>query len=153
MGMLAALVARPGEELHALELSTGHSESNEAIDAGDSGELLDETARRAYRRRGQQLAEDLEEAEARGDVRGAEAARVELEALARELSRAEGLGGKARRAGSAAERARVAVQRRIREAIRRIGQFDAALGAHFEMCIRTGTFCSYEPLRDRSASR
>jgi hypothetical protein len=80
-------------------------------------------------------------------VEAAERARVELESLTRELSRAVGLGGRTRRAGSAAERARVTAQRRVREAIRRIGELDPDLARHLERTIRTGTFCAYEPNR------
>ena len=44
--------------------------------------------------------------------------------LGAELGRAVGLGGRSRRAGGAAERARSAVQRRIKNAIERIGEHD-----------------------------
>ncbi len=87
----------------------------------------------------------MEEAQARGDVASAEAAQDEHEALVKELSRAVGLGGKARRAGAAGERARIATQKRLREAIRKIAELDAELGAHLDSAIRTGTFCAYRP--------
>jgi hypothetical protein len=35
------------------------------------------------------------------------------------------------------------VQRRIKDAIARIGALDADLGAHLEWAVRTGTFCRY----------
>jgi hypothetical protein len=63
------------------------------------------------------------------------------------LSRGVGLGGRARRAGRAAERARVNVQRRLTEAIRRIEEAHAPLGMHLRKAIRTGAFCSYAPER------
>jgi hypothetical protein len=47
-----------------------------------------------------------------------------LEALGAELSRAMGLGGRDKRAGSAAERARINVQRRLRDVIRRASEVD-----------------------------
>jgi hypothetical protein len=56
-----------------------------------------------------------------------------------------GLGGRERRAGSSAERARIVVQRRIREAIRKIAERDEGLGRHLDWTVRTGTFCAYEP--------
>jgi tetratricopeptide (TPR) repeat protein len=150
MGMLAQLVARPGEEQHSLDLA-GAGDS--AGDLGDAGELLDDTARAAYQRRARELKERIEDLEERGDVDGAEHARTELEAIARELSRATGLGGRKRRAGVATERARSLVQRRIREAIRRIEQADPELGAHLEGAIRTGIFCSYLGLRGPPPNR
>jgi tetratricopeptide (TPR) repeat protein len=146
LGMLAKLLEKAGEELHALELVSGASAEHMA-DAGDAGELLDETARLQYRRRIDQLRERVEESEELGHFERAEEARSELEALSRELSRAVGLGGRTRRAGSSAERARVTAQRRLKEAIRRIGELDEALGSHLERTVRTGTFCAYEPNR------
>jgi hypothetical protein len=44
------------------------------------------------------------------------------------------------------DRARVNVQRRIKDAIRRFGGEDEALGRYLEATIRTGTFCSFVPL-------
>jgi hypothetical protein len=37
------------------------------------------------------------------------------------------------------------VQRRIRQAIKKIAVHDADLGRHLDSAIRTGTFCAYEP--------
>jgi hypothetical protein len=39
----------------------------------------------------------------------------------------------------------VAVTRRIREAIRRIGEHAPELGKHLERSVKTGNFCSYDP--------
>jgi len=33
----------------------------------------------------------------------------------------------------------------LREAIRKIGELDADLGAHLDSAIRTGTYCVYRP--------
>jgi hypothetical protein len=65
--------------------------------------------------------------------------------LAAELARGVGLGGRDRRAGGAAERARVNVQRRLKDALDRISAADAELGRHVSRSVRTGTFCCYEP--------
>ena len=51
----------------------------------------------------------------------------------------------ARRAGSSAERARVAVTRAIKYAVDRVAEHDAALAEHLRVAVRTGTFCVYEP--------
>ena len=69
----------------------------------------------------------------------------ERDFLIRELSRAVGLSGRARRAGSASERARVSVTRAIRHALSRIRQHDPPLGDHLDRAIRTGTYCVYLP--------
>jgi hypothetical protein len=63
----------------------------------------------------------------------------------RELASAVGLGGRDRRLGSPAERARVSVTRAIRSALARIDEHSSALGDHLERTIRTGTYCSYAP--------
>ncbi len=146
LGMLARLLERPGQELHCLELVSESSDEGRALDS-DAGEVLDEKAKSAYRRRIEQLSVRIEDSEERGDAAGAEGARSELETLSRELSRAVGLGGRSRRIGSRAERARVTAQRRLREAIKRIGELDAEVSQHLERTIRTGTFCAYEPNR------
>ncbi len=140
MAMLAQLLSRPGVEIHALELVSGSAEPS---DGGDAGELLDARAIATYRKRTAELAELVEQAEARGDVRRAETAQAELEALQRELARGVGLGGRARRSGAAAERARITAQRRIREAIKKIGELEPDLAASLDRAIKTGTYCAY----------
>ena len=142
--MLARLVASPGQEVHVLDL-VGASQGADGLDGGDSGELLDERSRREYRRRIAELREELEEAEALHDLAGAEAAREEMETLTAELSRAFGLDGRARRAGSNVERARVNVQRRLKHALERISRECPTAGKHLDWAVRTGSFCSYQP--------
>src|SRR4029453_1764035 len=114
-------------------------------DTGDAGEHLDRDARDAYRARLEDLEEERREAEQFGDAARARRAQDEIDFLAAELARAVGLGGRARKAGAAAERARVAVQKRIREAIRKIGDELPPLGHHLTMTVQTGTFCAYRP--------
>ena len=67
------------------------------------------------------------------------------EYLVGELARATGLGGRQRRSGSAAERARTSVTRTLRYSIERIAEHHAALGEHLEQTVVTGTYCSYAP--------
>ena len=78
-----------------------------------------------------------------GDVRRAETAQSELEALHKELARGVGLGGRVRRSGAAAERARITAQRRVREAIKKIGEIEPELAASLDKAIKTGTYCAY----------
>jgi len=104
-------------------------------------------AKRAYRARMLELREELEEAQQWNDDARAGRARDEIGALEAELSRAAGIGGRARRVGKAAERARVNVQRRMADALKRIAEVNAELGNHLEKAVRTGTYCSYSPDR------
>jgi tetratricopeptide (TPR) repeat protein len=143
MAMLARLAAQPHVEIHSLELVSGAAGAD--VDTGDAGELLDDKARNTYRKRVAELAVQIEDAKARGDVARAEAAEDEHDQLLKELSRAVGLGGKTRRAGAATERARVSAHRCLREAIKKIGDVDGVLGAHLTKAVRTGAFCAYRP--------
>jgi tetratricopeptide (TPR) repeat protein len=153
IAMLATLVEMPGREVHVLDLASGPSgEASAAIDLGDAGEWIDARAREAYKRRIADLRSEVEEAERYADAGRAELLRRELDTLTDHVAAAVGLGGRDRRVGSAAERARIAVQRRIREAIRKIASHDPDLGRHLDWTVRTGTFCSYEP-EGRKAGR
>ena len=62
-----------------------------------------------------------------------------------QLSSAYGLGGRPRRTGDDAERARQAVTWRIRDAMARIDAAHPELGSHLRRSVRTGTFCVYDP--------
>jgi hypothetical protein len=91
------------------------------------------------------LEQELEEAQERGDGEAAAAAREELDALITALTAAYGLTGRPRRSPDPVERARKAVTRRIRNAMRRITRAHPRLGQHLAASIRTGEFCSYQP--------
>ncbi len=149
--LLDQLVASPGQEFHVLQLVSGGDESE--ADRGDAGAVLDDDAVQSYRRRLLDLREELEEAERFADSGRADRARDEIDALTNELARAVGLGGRARRAGSAAERARTAVQKRLRGAIKRIEDELPDLGRHLDHAIHTGTFCGYLPDGRRGGRR
>lgn len=145
--MIARLVENAGREVHALDLASDPAAGvgREAIDLGDAGEILDAKARAAYKERIQELREELEETERFADTSRKERLQRELDALTQQLAAAVGLGGRERRTGSAAERARITVSRRVREAIKKIAEHDPELGRHFDWTIRTGTFSAYEP--------
>jgi predicted ATPase len=136
---LAALLARPDEELHCLELIGGGDVG------GDAGPTLDGRARTAYQERIRDLQAEIDRAHDANDPGHAERAEAELDALVQQLSEAFGLGGRARAAGSAAERARSAVSWRVRAAMRHIAELHPELGRHLANSVRTGTWCSYRP--------
>jgi hypothetical protein len=147
---LAGLLARPGTSIAALDLATSLGERRWTFQDGlhlpsDTGEVLDATARAAYRRRLQELEHEVDDADAMGDAERSARLAAERDALLTALNAAYGLGGRARRTGSPAERARTAVTTRIRDAIRRIGRADPDLGEHLSRSVRTGTFCVYDP--------
>jgi hypothetical protein len=148
--LLAQLVENEGQELHVLQLTVGRDGPHDPHDTGDAGPVLDISAVQSYRKRLLDLREELEEAERVGHDARAEKAKTEIDILTQELARAVGLGGRQRRAGQAAERARTAVQKRLREAIRRLEAEIPELGTHLARTIRTGVFCGYLPGRRRS---
>jgi hypothetical protein len=139
---LAALLARPGQEVRALDLMAGASAT---VVQHDTGPLLDEAARKAYRKRMEVLRDELDAADDAGDAARSAALQGELDLLADELRRATGLGGRARRQGSSDQRARTAVTGRIRDAIKRIDSVHPRLAEHLRASIRTGSTCSYQP--------
>ena len=148
LAFLQTLLRHPGREFHVLDLSGGGEplvEGSGRPASGDAGELLDPSARAAYRRRLEDLREELEEAQRWSDLERAARAQQEIDFLTDELARAVGLGGRSRSAGSAAERARVNVSRTIGAVVKKIAAGSPALGQHLTAAVRTGYFCAYEP--------
>ena len=143
MRYLAQLVAHPGREFHALDLVA--AETGQRTSLGDAGEILDERAKAAYRRRLAEIEDDIEQARALEDAGREAQADAERDFLVRELAGAVGLGGRDRRAASASERARSGVTRALRQAIARIGEHHPPLGEHLDRAVRTGTYCAYAP--------
>lgn len=142
---LVRLIAEPGREFHALDIAGSGTRRQGATGGQEALPGLDAQARQEYRHRLLELRAEIDEAEARNDQERAAGARSEVSLLTAELSRAAGLGGRGRRTGSHAERARVTATKAIRAAIRRIQRLDAELGAHLERSVLTGAFCSYSP--------
>jgi hypothetical protein len=152
---LARLLAEPGRDFLALDLvalESGVAGSAPAPDSahiasalGDAGAHLDARAKEMYRRRLAEVEDDIESAERLGDGARAAQARRERDFLSRELSRAVGLGGRDRVAGSPAERARASTTRALRQAIARIREHHPRLADHLDRAVKTGTYCSYQP--------
>jgi tetratricopeptide (TPR) repeat protein len=147
---LVELIAAPGVERHALDLvdRTEGVDPTGAIDRralGDAGALLDGAARAAYRHRIEELRSEAEELIAMGAHDRAEAVQAELDALVAQLAQAFGLGGRDRRAASAAERARLNVTRALRTAITKVSDALPGPGAVLDRRVRTGLYCAYVP--------
>ena len=150
--------ATPAEEFHALALIAaidpdpprrrGRRASAGRPDHRPSGRRRAGARRQGGRRLPPaflDLQEELAEAEACADEGRATRAQDEIDALTEQLAGGLGLGGRHRRAGSASERARLAVTKAIRSAMRRLDEADPDLGQHLERTMRTGTFCAYAP--------
>jgi predicted ATPase len=169
LSYIQRLLQHPGEYFHSLDLLTG-SAAGETLETGssraarfrddenvvvgrpgDTGPILDEQAKREYRRRIAELNEELDQLRERGslnllgerDYQRREEVESEIEAVTRQLAQAVGIFGRDRRSGSAAERARLNVTRAIRASIQKISERNEPLGEVLGTCIQTGSFCSY----------
>jgi len=138
---LRALLAAPGQDIPALELAAGGG----GLVASRGGPVLDQAARRAYRRRLTELGAELDRADQAGDPARARRAETERQALLDELRRASGLAGRPRGTSPEAERARVSVTRTLRATLARIAERAPLAAAHLQASIRTGRRCRYEP--------
>ncbi|HEY5704766.1 MAG TPA: hypothetical protein VIS96_04250 [Terrimicrobiaceae bacterium] len=136
---IAQLLAHPCEEIHCAVLC------GQPVAAGRGVSILDEQARRAYRERIREIEEGLAEAERDNDSGRYTLIREEKEQLIDELRKATGLGGRERKMGDSAERARSAVTWRVRDAIKKLEAIHPSLARHLANSIRTGLFCSYNP--------
>ncbi|HSJ01091.1 MAG TPA: hypothetical protein VK956_01505, partial [Verrucomicrobium sp.] len=141
---LARLLGEPGQEVHCLALAGANSEGT----AGRGTEVLDETAKRAYQSRLQEINEDLAEAGAHQQHDRVEKLEAEKDALIAELKKSMGLGGRSRKMGDPAERARTAVTWRIRHAIKKLEGAHPGLARHLTNAVRTGVYCSYMPEKE-----
>jgi non-specific serine/threonine protein kinase len=137
---LEQLVLQAGREVHVLVLV--------GADYGpsDAGEILDAQAKAEYQRRLELVDARLEHARSLGDDRGVARARTELDAIAEQLAGAVGLGGRDRRAASNVERARINVQRRLKDTLESVTAANPSLGRYLQATVKTGTFCSFLPL-------
>jgi hypothetical protein len=143
---LARLLAEPGREIHVNDLAA--EATGEAVPAsGPGGDVLDDTAKAAYRRRLTELEAEVAEATEWNDTERVARAQAEIDALTDQLTAAYGLGGRARTMNDPAERVRKAVTNRIRDSLDRIASEHDALGRHLANAVHTGTFCSYTPER------
>jgi len=138
---LARLLAEPGREIAAVDLMAS---GGTVIDDG-GGPMIDADARDAYRARLVEIDTELDEADATGDRDRSAGLAAERDALIAELRGAYGLGGRPRRSGASAERARTAVRGRIHDVLQRIEVAHPVLGRHLTRAVRTGSYCVYQP--------
>jgi len=146
---LCSLLRHPARDVHVSELLATPSDLPLPGFFQDAGPILDSQAKAEYKRRINELRDDLEEAKQFNDSYRAARTRSELDAVAEQLATAVGLGGRNRRTSSNAERARCAVTKCIKKAIQKIGEAMPSLGYHLAARIKTGYFCSYNPHPDR----
>jgi tetratricopeptide (TPR) repeat protein len=136
---LGTLLANPGAEIPAVELTGG-------VSVDDSGQdVVDGEAIGAYRRRVSEIDRDIESAESAGDRRRVRRLDDERAALRAELTSVLALSGRSRRFVDSSERARTAVRKAITRAIDAIADSDEAIGSELRATITTGRSCAYLP--------
>ena len=139
---IATLLARPGREVHVIELV---GVATEMGDLPATDRLLDERAMAEYRSRLSELAQEADDADAMHDLGRATSAHAEYDTLVARLSADLGLGGRSRLSDQWPERARKSVRKRVQDALVRIEAENPPLGQHLRQSIRTGAFCVYDP--------
>jgi hypothetical protein len=144
MRHLAALLANPGYEIPAVELAAGPGLTEAAV-ATSAQPVLDDEAVRMYKKRLAQLQADIDELESMNEFERVTAVRTEYDWLVAELAAAAGMGGRPRQFTGSEERARVAVGKAIRRAMKRIADADAVIGAELRATVHTGLRCCYRP--------
>ncbi|MFE5570729.1 ATP-binding protein [Amycolatopsis japonica] len=140
------LLGRPGSEVTAVRLLD--PEGGEVVVASKSlggDAVLDDEAKARYRARLDELDELIDTATGLGQDARAAALDRERDALLAELRSAAGLGGRTRRLGDEAERARKTVTARIRDTLRKLDEQHPALAAHLRASVTTGSSCRYAP--------
>ncbi|MFI7116142.1 ATP-binding protein [Amycolatopsis sp. NPDC049868] len=140
------LLGRPGSEVTAVRLLD--PEGGEVVVAAKSlggDAVLDDEAKARYRARLDELDELIDTAAGLGQDARAAALDRERDALLAELRSAAGLGGRTRRLGDEAERARKTVTARIRDTLRKLDEQHPALAAHLRASVTTGSSCRYAP--------
>lgn len=139
---VAELIRSPGREVFVAELfATARGVAQ--VPVGAAGEILDDKARRDYRRRAEDLKYQLAEAESNNDSGRCESIRSELEELADQILAGQGLSGRPRRSQDDRDRIRKSVSMAIERAIGAIHKHAPALGEHLDQHIHRGYFLSY----------
>jgi hypothetical protein len=165
---LAYLLRHPGQEFHVGDLVAAIGDTPEtsqvfsAAEAADLdiqtaasdgvGAILDAKAKADYKQRLDDLRDELEEAERFHDSGRAERAGEEIEFISQQVAGALGLGGRDRNVASGAERARLAVTKRIKAALKKIQDANPALARHLNGAVTTGYFCTYAPKANTATS-
>jgi hypothetical protein len=143
------LLSRPGTDIPAVQLLNPEGGAIVVATRRIGGDaVLDEEAKAQYKRRLTQLDEEIDRAVELGDDRRATEYDRERQALLDQLRTAAGLGGRDRRLGDEAERARKTVTARIRDTLRKLEQHHPQLAAHLRATISTGITCAYRPDRE-----
>jgi hypothetical protein len=139
---LRLLLSQPGSAVPVERLI---DPENGSVSRVRSDPTLDEQTRIAYRMRLEELEGAIQMALNEHHDDWASALDRERDALVRELKAATGLGGRRRRLGDEAERARKTVSARIRDTLRHLDTTHPELAVHLRRSLSMGASCCYQP--------
>jgi non-specific serine/threonine protein kinase len=140
MEYLTQLIGQTGVAIPAVELASRYAMSPR----GSAPEpVLDTRAKEAYRRRIEELREEIDDADACSDLERAARARMELDRFVEELARATGFAGRTRSFDDSAERARISVHKAIKRAVAMITEVDPTVGGEIRSRLVTGMRCVF----------
>lgn len=172
---LSVLLRNPGDGFTALELQavknrfTDDQESrsvrplaevleargdegmgDNAIASKDAGELIDPEARKAYRTRIEEIAEELDEVRATHDEAAISKLEEEAAAIQDQLKAATGLGGRSVRQSTDRKKAQDKVRNAIDRAIDSIKMKDDPLARHLGRTVISRPSFKYDPKQDET---
>jgi hypothetical protein len=144
MFYIARLLAEPTRDVPAVSLLAAAAGIDPRVATGTSGPLLTAETYKEYKRKYIEAQEELEEAERDNDLGRIQQAKRERHALAVELARATGIGGRSRQKTDS-ERVRKSVSMAVSRAIETVGKEHDSLGRHLTATISSGLLFRYAP--------
>lgn len=164
---IAHLLSRPGQEIDAIELaslgsrvadistspasrlSAAEIEETGLSVAGfsDAGAAIDAKTAQQCRDRLDSIEKGIRDAKDNYDHETIEKLEDEKDKIMDYLKLTTGLGGRIRKVGSGAEKARISVKVNITRAVKALREQDKALGQFFDQSVNTGNCCCYSPVR------
>lgn len=154
------LLSNPTKEIHVIELESivlktpkgGARSEAYALEQGlkvsgqkDAGPLLDETAKRKYQQRIDDLDDEIREAERNNDLGSLDKAKQEKDSIVQQLAASVGFGGRDRKIADEHKKITDRVCKNISNVLKKIGNHNDQLWRHLSITLKLGTFCSYRP--------
>jgi Queuosine biosynthesis protein QueC len=127
---LHLLLQRPGVPAKAVELAFSVAKEPKRFALGDAGAILDDEGLTSFRAQVEDLEEELREARDNHDLAAQQRLQNELRWVVEAIEKAQGRGGRRRKAGDNRERVRKAVGNALRRAVQKIRGYDQLLGNH-----------------------
>jgi hypothetical protein len=143
---LHLLLQQPGRPVSAARTAAGVAGDPAKFALGNAGDVADRDALTAYRADYQDHVEEMEKARKAGDEVLMGQLQKDMAALLDAIRKAQGLGGRPRKAGDDRDRVRKAVAIAVRRAVADIAKYDPGLAEHLSPPrLRYGRDLCYDP--------